>query len=219
MDYNMDAVKVKIEVCLEKAINIKPLLTELDAHSGDGDLGISMSKGAYAIREELNAFTGSDIGELFIKCGLSLNRAAPSTMGTLMSGALIMVGKKFKGRQFLNEQDIVTIPEIMVDAIMLRGNAKLGDKTILDALIPLSEKIKLVYLNTGDLKLSVREALEAAKKGAKSTKGLIAKVGRAKWIADRSREYPDSGAVMCSQLFDALVNFEKPEGYRLPKYE
>ena len=108
---------------------------------------------------------------------------------------------------------------IMADSIMMRGNAQLGDKTILDALIPLHETLGAAYRKTGDLKISAEQAAEAAKEGAKTTKGMIAKVGRAKWIADRSRDYPDGGAVLCCQLMEVLVNGESHQGYILPDYE
>ena len=219
MEYDIDSVKEVLNICADKAIYSKPLLTELDSRMGDGDLGMSMSKGAMSIKNEIISYKGTDIGEFFRKCAATLNRAAPSTMGTLLSGAMMMLGKKLKGRIFLEDKDILAIPVIMADSIMMRGNAKLGDKTILDSLIPLAEAMNASYALTGDLKTAVREAATAAKKGAKSTKGLIAKVGRAKWIADRSREYPDSGAVLCSILIDALAYTEKHEGYKLPNYE
>lgn len=219
MEYNISNIKNILKICAEKAIYSKPLLTELDSRMGDGDLGMSMSKGAIAIKNEIDSYGGSDIGVFLIKCATALNRTAPSTMGTLLSGAIMIVGKKFKGHITIDDKNVLTIPVLMADAIMMRGNAKLGDKTILDSLIPLSIAFNSSFALTGDLKAAAIEAAVAAKKGAKATKGLIAKVGRAKWIADRSRDYPDSGAVLCSVLMDSLAYNEKHEGYKLPNYE
>ena len=219
MAYSISSIKDALVLCSDKAIRIKPLLTELDSRTGDGDLGMSMSLGATAVKDEVAKYEGTDIGELFMKCALALNKAAPSTMGTLISGALMMVGKKYKGLQSLEENMVVAIPVIMADSIMMRGNAQLGDKTILDALIPLHETLNAAYRQTSDLKISARQAADATKKAAKSTKGMIAKVGRAKWIADRSRDYPDGGAVLCCLMMEVLVHGEKDQGYILPDYE
>lgn len=219
MKYDIDAIKSGMRACARKALISKPLLTRLDSFSGDGDLGISMEKGARALLQEIETFRGKDIGELLQKCAVALNCAAPSTMGTLLSSAMLMLGKKYKERTELTGAELAHMPEHMAYTIMVRGNAVVGDKTILDALIPLSKELIATYARTQDLRQSIVRAARVTKEAAKATKGLCAKVGRAKWIANRSREYPDSGAVLCALLVDALAYPDKPEGYRLPNYE
>lgn len=77
-------------------------------------------------------------------------------------------------------------------------------KARLDALIPLADALQASYARDTDLKLALKEAASAAARGANRTKGMIAKVGRAKWIGERSRDYPDGGAVLCSVLIENL---------------
>lgn len=215
MGYSVEDIKPVLTLFCDKAIISKPLLTELDSRSGDGDLGISMAKAAAALKEEVARYGGRDVGAFFARCGMTVNRAAPSTMGTLLSNAMLYTGNTFKGSEALEPADVIRIPSLMRDAIMLQGNAALGDKTILDALIPLSEALEHVYRETGDFTMAITAAVEAAKKGAKSTRGMTARVGRAKWIAERSQDSPDAGAVLCYLLMDSLLEVRRPKGYRL----
>lgn len=219
MNVTIEHVKKAIDACADKAIYSKPMLTLLDNYSGDGDMGISMEKGAQALKKVTTKYNGSDIGKLFGQCARSLNNAASSTMGTLLSAALTMLGNKFAGRDMLTTADLLAIPEHMADAISMRGHAKVGDKTLLDALIPLSETLRDTYQRTGDLHTAVCDAAKASKVAAKNTCGMIATIGRAKWIGERSRDYPDPGAVFCSLMADAIAYPERDFGYKLPNYE
>lgn len=204
MVYTLQHVKNIINISAEVALSLKELLTELDSRSGDGDLGITMEKSAHALMIETGKYEGKDIGEFLTKSAMSVNRAAPSTMGTLLSCSIMELGKEFRGSEEITCEQVVKVPAIIVDAIMKRGKANRGDKTILDALIPLADALQASYARQPDLKLAVKEAASAATKGANKTKGMIAKVGRAKWIGERSRDYPDGGAVLCSTLIENL---------------
>lgn len=217
--YDIITVKWGLNLIADRSIHYAPLFTKLDSYSGDGDMGATLSKGAQAIKNEIAIYQGTDIGTLFARCGMTLNRCAPSTLGTLLSSCLIMLGKKFRNCDTLSESDIVNIPICCSDTIMLRGNAQQGDKTILDALIPLSVTFAQTFAKTNDLEKSLQYAAQAAKQGAKHTRGMLAKIGRAKWIADRAKDYPDSGAVFCAIVIDAFVDRNKPNGYRLPDYQ
>lgn len=204
MIYTLQDVKNIINVSAEVALSLKELLTELDSRSGDGDLGITMEKSAHALMIEICKYEGKDIGEFLIKSAMSVNRAAPSTMGTLLSCSIMELGKEFKGSEEITCEEIIKVPAIIVDAIMKRGKANRGDKTILDALIPLSDALQTSYARDMNLKIALKEAASAAAKGANRTKGMIAKVGRAKWIGERSRDYPDGGAVLCAVIIENL---------------
>ncbi|HEY5584337.1 MAG TPA: DAK2 domain-containing protein [Ruminiclostridium sp.] len=206
MVYTIQNVKRVLDLSSDALIVSKVRLTQLDSDSGDGDLGISMEKGALALKAEVNVYTGDDIGELLVKCAMSFNKVAPSTMGTLLSNAIMTLGKNYRGNKEIDDKDTVKVPRIMLEAIMKLGKASLGDKTILDALIPLAEIFEESFDTNLDIKLAMREAASAAEIGANETKGMLAKVGRTKWIAERTKGYPDGGAILCSIVAQALVN-------------
>ena len=183
----------------------RDLLEELDSASGDGDLGISMERGANAVKSVLAASSAEkDIGSLFIKCALALNKEAPSTLGTLLSSALLAAGKEVKGKNEISESDVVNLIGIMTSSIMERGKASLGDKTILDAMIPMRDTLNKCHDQGLSLGESVKAAAAAASAGAESTKGLVARTGRAKWIGERAKDSIDGGAVLCSIIINHL---------------
>lgn len=185
----------------------KEELTEIDSRLGDGDMGISMDKGSLAVRAVLDNSQEQKISKLLSACGAAFNRAAPSTLGTLLSFSLLTVAKNVETKTELTEKDLVCIPSIMVDTICSRGKACIGDKTILDALIPFAETLKGRFEENIPFPQAWKEAVAAAEKGMESTKGMTAKTGRAKWLDGRNKEYPDGGAVLCVRVIQGLSEF------------
>ncbi|GHT64510.1 dihydroxyacetone kinase subunit L [Spirochaetia bacterium] len=204
MAYTVESVKKLLGIITGEMIAAKDELTAIDSKLGDGDMGASMEKGALALQKSLEG-DASDISSLLSQGAVVFNRAAPSTMGTLLSFALQEIAKYCKENPELSAENVVHIPQIAVDIIAKRGKAKEGDKTILDALIPFASALEQTFRETGDLKAALHKASDAAAAGMESTKGMIAKTGRAKWLADRNKECPDGGAVMCTRIALQLV--------------
>lgn len=188
----------------ERIVEIRDELTEMDSKLGDGDLGISMAKGADAVRRTVEAFAGEDMQTLFLQCAAALNKAAPSTMGTLLSGGLMALARHLTDKAVLTVEEIVIFPEILAGAIAARGKAQTGDKTILDSLIPYAKTLKNVYEESGSVDNAKREALDAAKRGMESTRGMTARTGRASWLGERNKEFPDAGACMFYRIAEIL---------------
>ena len=203
------SVKNLIVIIANEMISLKDELTAIDSKLGDGDLGLSMEKGGQALKQVCKT-DYIDNATFLATAAVAFNRAAPSTMGTLISYGIQEVAKYFKEKQEISESDIVLIPRMFFEIISKRGKAKLGDKTILDALIPYANELEKTYEATGELCIALDKAAESAKMGMEKTKGMVAKIGRAKWLAERNKDYPDGGAVLCSRIADCLVrNFSK----------
>jgi dihydroxyacetone kinase-like protein len=198
-----ESVKDLVYAIADEMIAAKDELTDIDSKLGDGDMGASMEKGALALKNNIKG-DETDISVMLGQAAAAFNRAAPSTMGTLLSFALQEIAKCFKEKPDLSTEDISRLPRIAADIISKRGKAKEGDKTILDALIPFASALENTYKETGDLKASLHKASAGAKEGMEKTKGMVAKTGRAKWLADRNKEYPDGGAVLCVRIAAAL---------------
>ena len=208
MDYTIADVKAVLLQIADEIIKAKEELTEIDSKLGDGDMGMSMEKGALALKKEVESFDKSEenISRLLMTCAAAFNRAAPSTMGTLLSGGMIAIAKEVGNQKSLTMSQIVELPKTLANAIALRGKASVGDKTVLDALVPFSNTIKSVYDETKDIEKALTMATKAAYSGMESTKGIVAKTGRAKWLAERNMEYPDGGAVLCFRIGKRLVS-------------
>jgi dihydroxyacetone kinase-like protein len=196
-----------LEMIAQELENAKERLGELDSKAGDGDLGISMELGAQALNKLLPDMKHKDIGSVFTQCGIMFNKAAPSTMGTLIATAFLAAGKVTKGKKELTPKDIIDLTKAATDGIMTRGKANLGDKTILDALIPAGEVLTKEIEEGNSLAEAVNAATLAAASGVEATIEMQAQAGRASWLGERSRGFPDGGAVVCHIVFQAITNY------------
>lgn len=203
--YQIEDVKRVIRNVTQAVRREKDYLGELDGKSGDGDLGMSMETAFQAIQETADAYTGTQISELLMKAAMNCNKAAPSTMGTLMSSGIMAIAKAAKGRDGFEDEDVVKLPGAFAQAIMARGGAKPGDKTILDALCPMAETVEREFAKGAGLKAAFAAGAETAEKAAAGTAGMQAAAGRAKWLGERAAEYPDGGAVLCGIIAQALA--------------
>ncbi len=193
----------KISQAVEKNLDY---LGELDGKSGDGDLGLSMKAAFDAIGKAADAYPGDDLGLLFMNTAMACNRAAPSTMGTLLSAGLMALAKAFKGQVELSEAELITLPRRFAEGIQSRGKAKLGDKTILDALLPYADALEATFAETEDLKSASLKAALAAETAAECTKGMVAQIGRAKWLGERANAFADGGATLWAIIARSLVD-------------
>ena len=179
-------------------------LRELDALLGDGDLGITVNLLAQALTEYLDTSEETDIGTLLSKCGLYINRMNPSTFGTIIAVAFTGAGNAVRDKQQLGPGDLLLMGESAVAAIEQRGKAKVGDKTLLDALVPAVQAFKQGLLEGLAQDLAVAAAVEAAEDGMKATSNMRARVGRAKMFQDRSIGIQDAGATAMYYMIRSL---------------
>jgi len=205
MMYSIDDIKTIIAEISNTVIQNKDTLSDLDSKSGDGDLGISMEAAFAAINTSCQEYDGDDLGAMMLKASMACNRAAPSTMGTLISSGILSIAKLLKSKTSIEEQELITLPKTFTEGIVSRGKAELGDKTILDALVPMANTVEETYAETNDLYQSFKAGAVAAEEAAEATRGMQARIGRAKWLGKRAAEYPDAGAMLCAIIAKSLV--------------
>jgi len=179
----------------------KDYLTSLDQAMGDGDMGITMDK----IADALSAYAGStdvgDIGRFLLGAGMAANRAAPSTMGTLVATALMRAGKEAKGQAELSLADLARLFSAADTGMQERGKARPGDKTIIDSIQPASEAFVEAVAAGDDLPAAGAKALQAAEVGRDRVTPLRSKIGRASWVGERTEGKVDPG---CAAFVIAL---------------
>ncbi|NTW72784.1 MAG: dihydroxyacetone kinase subunit L [Eubacteriaceae bacterium] len=186
----------------------KDHLTELDSAMGDGDLGISMSKGFQILCDQFDTVEADDLGKLLMKLGMLLNANVPSTMGTLISICFIKAAKIGKGKKELNQEDLALMGQAAVDGVMERGKAKVGDKTMLDALVPAVDALSKAVAEGLALKETFKLAYEKAAEGVETSKKLKAVFGRAAYYGDKSVGSQDSGATAIALIFRGISEAE-----------
>lgn len=180
-------------------------LIRLDAKFGDGDLGISMKQGFEGVYKHLEETAEEDLGQVFRGCSASLNEAAPSTLGTILSFGLMGMAKSLKGKKEATLMETAVAMEAGVHLIMEKAKSKPGEKTILDSLFPAVEALKA----HGDQEpeTAYRAAREAAEQGREKTKTMAGQHGRIAYYGEKSIGEPDGGATVGMLIFQALHRY------------
>jgi len=180
-------------------------LRDLDAALGDGDLGVTVELGSNAILAYLSAQNELDIGRMLAKMGMDINKVNPSTFGTLLASAFIGAGKATQGKNALIAIDLLTMGYGAVDAIKKRGKAEVGDKTMLDALVPAVEAYKEILSQNNDVIFALQKAAAASEEGMNATATMKAKYGRVSWRPDGGMGLKDGGATALYFLISSFT--------------
>ena len=183
-------------------------IRRLDAACGDGDLGITVDKGFKAVEGVLEDFNPEEdeLGKTLKKAGMEFNSRAASTFGVFVATACMQAGDAIGDKVALTLADIVSMLEAAAEGISDRGGAEVGDKTILDALVPAVEATKGALQKGMTVKEALRKAAGAAESGARGTKGMKPRTGRAKQLGDRAIDVQDPGATVVHYFLDEIAN-------------
>lgn len=182
----------------------KEELCEMDARMGDGDLGLTMSKGFGALPDLIRENTEpGDVGKTLMKAGMKMASLVPSTMGTLMSSGIMEGGKTLKGREVFGAEELVLWLKGFTAGIQKRGKCQPGECTILDAAVPAAAKAE-ESVATGDMRKIIEAACKGAAEGVEATKTMIPKYGKAAVFATKATGIPDQGATAALYLFQGL---------------
>ena len=184
--------------------NNRDYLSEIDGKIGDGDHGINMNKGFTMCHEKLTGKTYSFSEGLKVLSETLMNDIGGS-MGPLYGVFFEEISLS------INEENISAevFAEILnnsIKAIKDIGNAKPGDKTLLDTLVPAYEAFENAQIKGKNFYDSLNEMKDAAYKGWQSTKDMIAKIGRASRLGERSKGVLDAGATSCYLIIESMTD-------------
>ena len=181
----------------------KEQLTYLDQQNGDGDLGISMSDGFHAVCDYLENTEETTLTQLFSRAGNSFNEAAPSSLGTILSFFMKGIAKGLKGKESCNTKEMAAAMKLGLQNVMEKAGSKVGEKSILDALVPAITVLSATETNPWTL------AAKAALKGSEATRQMRAGWGRAAYSGDSSIGLLDGGSYVGALIFKALEQTSK----------
>lgn len=182
----------------------KLYLTELDAAIGDGDHGLNMSKGFHAVRERLKEDPGTNIGDILKKTGMTLVSNVGGASGPLYGTAFMKAGMEVAGKEEIDINDFEKMLIAALDGIKMRGKAVIDDKTMVDALEPALHELSIGILHRLSAKEALKEAVNAAYRGVEHTKDIIARKGRASYLAERSIGHQDAGATSSALILKTI---------------
>jgi dihydroxyacetone kinase-like protein len=183
----------------------KEKLIAMDGIVGDGDLGLTMTDGFKAAYDAVSDGAIGDAGKLLFAAGKAMANKVPSTMGSLMATGLKQGGKDLKGKEALEDADIVQIFESYEAGVTKLGGAKVGDKTFIDGLHPAVESLKASLEAGESLADMAQKAAKAADEGFKATTTMLAVHGRAATRGEASRSLEDPGAKVAALIMEAFA--------------
>ena len=188
----------------------KDELCEMDANMGDGDLGLTMSKGFGTLPDLLKEnMDENNVGMTLVKAGMKMAAVVPSTMGTLMSSGVMEGGKKLKDKKSIGKQELVDFLEGYAEGIKKRGKCETGERTLLDAIYPAYASAKEALSAEKSLKEIMEAAIDGAKKGVEATKEMQPKYGKAVVFVAKAKGIPDQGAMAGQYLLEGLGRYFK----------
>lgn len=171
-------------------------LCALDGAIGDGDHGIAMEQGMAAAATAA-AGTEGTLQDICNAAAKGFLNAIGASSGPLYATGLLRAGKALGPVQSAPRGQILQIIPAIRDGIVHRGKAEPGMKTMLDAWHPAAEAV----LAGGN----APEVLESARAGAAETATMVARMGRAERLGERSLGHPDPGAVSAVMLIEEIV--------------
>jgi len=199
---NTETVLRWLQNCAETYQQHKDELTQLDAAIGDADHGANMSRGFTAVQGKLAELKGKDIGTIFKTVAMTLISTVGGASGPLYGTLFLQAASGATGKTELTHQELFTALSAGLHGLMNRGKAVVGEKTMVDVLVPALESFK--PLEQDSLAAALDRAVAAAKKGADSTIPLVARKGRASYLGERSAGHLDPGAASSVLLLEAL---------------
>ena len=191
-----------------RVVQSKNQLDSMDAACGDGDFGSTIAAAFERAATALKDAPANGVGTLLTSYGSTILSTAGGASGPIFGALFVEAGKAVKGKTEVSPQDLALMFGASLKRIQQLGGAVLGDKTAVDSLEPALRSLQKTA------QASLREALEqaarASETGCESTKHLIAKHGKARYLGEQTIGSVDPGAYLVSLLFDVLATTTKP---------
>ena len=212
---NVDDCKKIIYYITEKITENKTFLTEVDSAIGDGDHGIGMVGGLQKASEAVSKLDNvDDVYEVFKAAGKAMLMSMGGASGVIFGSMFLAGAKDTAAKKELGTTELSDLFADGLAAIKLRGKAKVGDKTMVDALEP--AVIAMQNYSGSSISEMLNCAMDASFKGMESTKDMIAVFGRAKSLMERAIGHQDAGATSVWIIFRSMYDWVcENEGARI----
>jgi dihydroxyacetone kinase-like protein len=187
----------------DRIVENRAYLSEIDGKIGDGDHGVNMAKGFGMASERLKGKNLSLAASLDT-LGTILMTEIGGSMGPLYGVMFTEFAEKLEGVEAIDSATYSRMLHAGLEGIQAIGSAKLGDKTLLDTLIPAIEAFDAADAADKSFAEALDALVAAAEAGRDSTLNLVAKIGRASRLGERSLGVLDAGATSCAIILKEL---------------
>ncbi len=201
---SLPEVELVVRTMAETVVSNEAYFSQLDGVVADGDFGYSLARGFSEVLAGFDSFDRSSPGIFLKKIALVISSKVGGASGPLWGTAFLRAASAAGDKQVLAPADAVAMLRAAAGGISQRGGAVLGDKTLLDALIPATDALES-SLQTGDGTLAaVERAAAEARRAAEATVTMMAKKGRASYTGERSIGSVDAGAIAIAVIAEAV---------------
>ena len=212
--FTIENMRYVVDVMAACIIKNEVPFCELDAHAGDGDFGMSVAKGFKQLKREWQSLIQTQhMDEFLLNSSMIIMEHCGGASGPIWGSAFRAASKAIQGKTTLTVADFAEMLQAAVKGIQVTGErsfgrgAVVGDKTLIDALVPCADSWSANTDKT--FKENFVLSAAAAVKGAESTKDIVARMGRAGTVGDRSLGYPDAGAYGLGVIFTDIAEHIK----------
>ena len=205
---SLDDLDLVLTTMAKTIVDNADYFAHLDSIVGDGDFGYSLRNGWEVVVSDYDTFDHSSAGSILKKVALTLTAKVGGVSGPIWGTAFLRAGGTAGDRTELAPEDVIAMLRAAITGIMARGSASLGEKTLLDALVPATDSLEAAI---GDPALqgdhgvaAIQRAADVAVKAAEETNGMLAMRGRAAYTGERSIGSVDAGATAIGVILQAI---------------
>ena len=203
---SLEVTELVVRTIAETAIANEKYFADLDGVVGDGDFGISLANGFNKLLDEWNALNRSNPGSVLKGVSMVIASRVGGVSGALWGTAFLRAGAVAGDKQELTTDDVIAMLTAAIEGMKKRGQSDVGDKTLLDALVPATQEFAKTLQQGDDTLAALRNASKVAREKTEEIKMWVAKRGRAAYSGDRSRGTYDAGSVAVAVIAEKLVD-------------
>lgn len=205
-EINYEILTKMLAGAAELIITNQHKLNQIDAAIGDGDHGVTMERAMNIVIDKIKEDTSNDMSVLMQDIAWALMDCDGGATGPLYGSLFLGMSDAIVDKTVLNGISLAGMLESGIKSIMQQSKAKVGDKTMMDALIPAVEAANKAATDNKGIVDILKAAAVAAKAGSEYTSTISAHFGRAKFQGERTIGHPDPGSVSVSLMFQGLLN-------------
>ena len=197
-------VEFVVKLIADTVFKNEAYFSELDGVVGDGDFGYSIARGFEKVVQEWDTIDHSLPGNTLKGVSMKIVGAVGGVSGTVWGTAFLRAGMTLGTKTEITREDVIAMFRSAIEGIKKRGNSDVGDKTLLDALVPAVDRLEKSFKEGKDAGTALDEAAVVAREAAEATRPMLAKRGRAAYTGERSIGTLDAGAIAIAVLFEAV---------------
>ena len=200
---SQDQVELVVQTIARTAVDNEKYFGDLDAVVGDGDFGYSLARGFEKVLEGWDEIDRTDAGTFLKKTGIIISSRIGGTSGPIWGTAFLRAGMT-AGSDDVDGEKAVAMLRNAIEGIKARGQSDVGDKTLLDALVPLTDRLEQEIKNGSDAATTLAAVSATTRDAAEATKDMVARRGRASYTGERSRGSVDAGAMAVAVIVEQI---------------